>query len=157
VFPSEESGWTAEPLVFDAETVWPVWIEKYVNSAAARSACEYASAQVAERDLVAAVGEDRHVPGPLHGLLEPALVLRAQTGHAARNDLPALGDEAGEELAVAPLDLQSLVREERIDLALATPLPALAASIAIPVPITVAAIAIATIAIASVSAAASTS
>jgi hypothetical protein len=83
-------------------------------------------AQVSEQRAVAAVRDDRHVAGLLDRLLEAALVLGGEAGDAPRNDLAALGDEACEQLWIAPIDLERLVGEERIDLALAAAGTALA-------------------------------
>src|SRR5262245_21081907 len=75
--------------------------------------------QVPHGGFVSAVGEQRSMAGALDGFGEAALILRAHTRHTARNDLAALGDEPRHQRGIAPIDLQRLVREEGIDLALA--------------------------------------
>src|SRR5471032_2690326 len=63
------------------------------------------------------VRNQRDLPGALDRRLQLALVLRAGSGNAPRQDLAALGHERPDELHVLVVDVVDLVRAELADLA----------------------------------------
>src|SRR4029453_3064129 len=68
------------------------------------------------RGLVRGERQERDVPRPPDGQGQLALVLGAGAEHPARQDLPPLRDEAGEELHVLVVHVVDLVRAELADL-----------------------------------------